>query len=286
VRRIILNADDFGLTVGVNSAIVEAHLHGVLTSATLMANAAQTAAAIDATTQHPNLAVGCHIVLVDGTPIGDPACLPSLIRSGSGKFHSTIGGVATRALTGRMNRDQIESEATAQFRRLQAAGLSLSHFDTHKHAHMFPAVLEAVLRAARACGVPAVRNPFEPTATLPSFRAAPAMRKRILQTRMLRRLQPAFRRLVRNSGLKTTDGTVGIADTGTLDEVAFARIISCLPEGTWELVLHPGYNDVALQSAGTRLRESREIELRVLTSRLTRDLLDRAGVQRITYRDL
>jgi hopanoid biosynthesis associated protein HpnK len=286
VRRLILNADDFGLTGGVNRAIVESYLAGVLTSTTMMANAAQTPAAIEAAKQHPNLAVGCHVVLVDGSPVSDPARLPSLIASREGNFHTTLGGVAVRALTRRLNRDEIEEEAISQFRRLQSAGISLSHFDTHKHTQMFPAVLEPLLRAARACGIPALRNPFEPPVTLPLFRGTPSLRKRMLQTRILRRLQPAFHRLVRNSGLRTTDGTVGIADTGTLDAPAFAQIISALPDGTWEFVLHPGYNDAALQTASTRLRESREVELRVLTSPQTRDLFAAGGIQLITYRDL
>ena len=286
MRRLIINADDFGLTRGVNRAIVEAHAGGVLTSATLMAGAAAFAEAAELAREHRELGVGCHVVLVDGEPVSDPARLPSLAPAG--RFRNGIAELAAAAVVGRIHEDEVEAEVIVQVRKLQTAGVPVSHFDTHKHAHVFPALLSPLLRAARACGIPAVRNPFEPTWPLPRriLRERRELWKRYAQTRALRRFQPAFRRLVAKAGLKTTDGTVGIVVTGTLDPALLELTLENMPEGTWELVCHPGYDDAELGRVRTRLRQSREVEKAVLTAPETREQLERRGIQLISYRDL
>jgi predicted glycoside hydrolase/deacetylase ChbG (UPF0249 family) len=103
---------------------------------------------------------------------------------------------------------------------------------------------------------------------------------------LLRNLASRFRKAAKEAGVITPDGTLGIVVTGTLDEQLFRLIIEKLPEGTWEFVCHPGYNDADLDGVRTRLRESREQELRVLKSPETRDLLARSGIELISYRDL
>jgi predicted glycoside hydrolase/deacetylase ChbG (UPF0249 family) len=103
---------------------------------------------------------------------------------------------------------------------------------------------------------------------------------------ILRALSGKFREAVRREGLDTPDGTLGIVATGTLDEKLFRAIARIIPEGTWEFVCHPGYNDADLQQANTRLRESREIELRVLTMPEVRELLLNCGVALVSYREL
>jgi chitin disaccharide deacetylase len=287
VRRLIFNADDFGLTAGINYAIIEAHTHGVLTSASLMANASATSEALQTARMYPRLGLGCHVVLVDGEPLTDPARLSSLVPRGSSAFGKNVGKLAARTLFGRVDRDQIEVEATAQFRELQSQGITFTHFDTHKHTHMFPGVLEGLLRSARVCGIPAVRNPFEPPHSLTSsFAQNRALWKRSLQTIALRLLRENFLKLVHRAGLKTTDGTVGIAATGSLDAPLFKRMLDDLPEGTWEFVCHPGYCDEELRAANTRLLKSRETELQLLTATETREQLEHAGIALISYADL
>jgi hopanoid biosynthesis associated protein HpnK len=287
VRRLILNADDFGITRGVNRAILESHRTGVLTSATLMANAGAWSEAVQLAQENPKLGVGCHVVLVDGAPVTDPARLATLV-TGSGEFSRSIGVLARRTLFGRIHPNEVEFEATAQFQKLQKAGVTLTHFDSHKHAHLFPALLEPMLRAARACGIRAVRNPFEPLHPLTTefLRKRPGLWKRFVQAKLLRELQPAFRRLVARAGLRTTSGTIGIIVTGELDEQVLEQLITGMPEGTWELVCHPGYDDEELHAIRTRLWRSREIERQALMSPETRRMLEQKGVELISYREL
>ena len=281
MRRLIVNADDFGLTSGVNRAILEAHNRGIVTSATLMANSSAFSEAVTLSQSAPDLSVGCHVVLVDGSPVSDPNSLPSLLGR-DGKFHDSLTTFARLALQGKLDADQIEMEVVSQIRKVQGAGIVVSHLDTHKHTHMFPPVLRAVLNAARACGVPAIRNPFE-TVKLAHLLEYPDTWKRWFEVRALRNLAGKFREAVAAAGLHTPDGTVGIVATGSLGQRFLEFLLKNLSEGTWELVCHPGYNDEQLQNVRTRLRASREHELRVLTSMATREALTQQGVALISY---
>jgi chitin disaccharide deacetylase len=286
VRRLIINADDFGLTSGVNRAIVEAHEHGIVTSATLMANSLAFDEAVEFAKSAPRCSIGCHVVLLDGKPLIDPGRLTSLVEAKDGNsFRSGLGGFAVRALCGRIDSDQVEAEATAQIRKLQSHGIGVSHVDTHKHTHMFPAALRGILRAARTCGVNAIRNPFDVVAA-DFVRVQRGLWKRSAQVRTLRGLAGHFRRVVTKSGLRTPDGTLGIVATGHLDPHLFRDIANNMPEGTWEFVCHPGYLDADLRSISTRLRESRSQELALLISPETRSDLQKRGVELISYRDL
>jgi chitin disaccharide deacetylase len=290
VRRLIVNADDFGFTAGINRAIVEAHTRGIVSSTTLMANGRAFDDAVRSAATGPRLSVGCHVVLIDGVPVLDAEQLPSITRSDSSgpRFRDGLKSFAARALAGRLNPQEIEIEVCAQIRKLQSAGVTVSHVDTHKHTHLFPAVLRPLLRAARACGVGAVRNPFGPSKPLKSsaLLARPGLWTRYAEVRILRTLAAKFREAARREGFVTPDGTLGIVVTGALDEKLFRGIAAIIPEGTWEFVCHPGYNDADLTSARTRLRQSRETELRVLTMPEARQLLLDQGIALISYRDL
>jgi hopanoid biosynthesis associated protein HpnK len=290
VCRLIVNADDFGFTAGVNRAIVEAHTHGIVTSSTLMANGRCFDNAVRLAQTVPNLSIGCHVVLIDGRPVLDVQSVRSLasVRSGKACFRDNLKLFIARALTGRLDSGEIEAEITAQIRKLQSAGIDVSHVDTHKHTHIFPAVLRPLLRAAKTCGVCAIRNPFGPRRPLRSreLLARPNLWTRYAEMRILRTLATRFRDSAQRAGLETTDGTLGIEVTGTLDEKLFRAIAEIIPDGTWEFVCHPGYNDDDLRSSDTRLRESREAELRVLTMREARELLSNQGISLISYRDL
>jgi predicted glycoside hydrolase/deacetylase ChbG (UPF0249 family) len=262
VRRLIVNADDFGLTAGVNRAIIELHRAGVLSSATLMARAAATEEAIELALAAPSLGVGCHVVLVDGEPVLGAEELSTLVNERTGRFRPTLRAFLKRLLAGRVRASEIEAEAGAQIALLQGRGLRLTHIDTHKHTHMFPAVLRPVLRAARAARIRAVRNPFEPAWSLRATPGAGWIRR--VEVSVLRQLEPAFRRIVAEEGFTTTDGAIGVLATGTLDSAAISSLLLRTPPGQWELVTHPGYNDADLAQARTRLLASREIELKAL----------------------
>jgi predicted glycoside hydrolase/deacetylase ChbG (UPF0249 family) len=269
----------------VNRAIVEARAEGIVTSATLMANSTAFDDAAALARSQTKLAVGCHVVLVDGCPVLPRDRVRGLVSSGSGRFTESLSGFAVRVATGRIDPSEIEAEASAQIRKLQSSGIAITHIDTHKHTHVLPQVLRPLLRAAHGCEVRAVRNPFEPIRRS-WLRGYTGMWGQYGKVKLLQILAGRFREEVARAGMTTTDGTIGIVATGFMDEVLLRRMIDALPEGAWELVCHPGYNDAALKATKTRLRESRAEELRVLTSPNVREMLASSGVQLISYRDL
>jgi hopanoid biosynthesis associated protein HpnK len=259
---LIVNADDFGLTSGVNRAIAELHDAGVLTSATLMARARATDEAIQLAIARPRLGVGCHLVLVDGQPVLPSNEIASLLDPKTGEFYPTLGRFLPRLVSGRLRAEQLEAEASAQIRHLQARGIKITHIDTHKHTHMFPTVLRAVLRAARKAGISAVRNPFEPEWAVRTAKRAPWLRR--AEVMALRTMGPRCLRIMQEEGFRTTDGTIAVAATGILDASDIKALLDRMPEGRWEFVTHPGYNDAELAQVRTRLRESRNLERQAL----------------------
>jgi chitin disaccharide deacetylase len=255
-----------------------------------MANGRAFAEAVQLSNLTPRLSVGCHVVLIDGEPVLPSNHIPSLSATNakSSRFRDGLVSFAARALSGLLNGQEIEAEATAQIRKIQSAGITVSHFDTHKHTHVFPQVIKPLLRAAANCGVRAVRNPFGPRRPLRSsdLLAKTGLWKRTAEVRILRAFANKFRGAVDRQGFNTPDGTLGIEVTGVLDERLFRAIAETIPEGTWEFVCHPGYNDADLQTANTRLRESRELELKALTLPEARQLLAERDIELISYRDL
>jgi predicted glycoside hydrolase/deacetylase ChbG (UPF0249 family) len=285
MKRLIINADDFGLAPGVNRAIIELQQAGALSSATLMANGPFFSPAVYMAFAQPALGVGCHVVLVDGAPCLRPAEVPSLVdpRNPS-SFRNTVGIFFADLLRGRIREEEIEAEAVAQIRRIQSSGITVSHIDSHKHVHAFPRVLAPLLRAARQCGVRCVRNPFEPWWSLKATRPAGTVRR--MQVHVMRTQGRAFTRLTREHGMMTADGSMGLLATGVLDDSVLRSLLQAMPSGTWELVCHPGYSDRALDEARTRLRASREVERTALLTVIPDAIKSDSGLALIDFHQL
>ncbi len=290
VRRLIINADDFGLTSGVNRAIADSHRRGIVTSSTLMANSQAFAEAARMAGENPNLSVGCHVVLVDGPPVSQPEKVPTLLlpNGNTNQLRESLISFVTAAWRGCLREDEIAAEITAQIRKVQAAGISVSHVDSHKHTHIFPAIFKPLLAVARECGVRAVRNPFGPIKTLAyaHLMRRPKLWTRYTEVGILRHYAEQFKKQVKAHGMITPDGSFGVVVTGALTQELFDAVIGCIPEGTWEFVCHPGYHDADLEKISTRLRSSRDVEMQILTSEASRATLQRHGIELISYREL
>ena len=267
--QLIVNADDFGLTPGINRAIAELYQAGVVTSATLMATGPAFADAVATAHANPGLGVGCHLVFVDGIPVSHPLDIPSLLGGDGKTFRPSIADFAQAALRKTIRPKDLARETQAQIQKLQRTGIDVTHVDTHKHTHQFPAITQTVAHIARRCGVEAMRMPFEPAWSVALAQDVPLLRR--LQMALLRRLEPQFRETTRDAREHgfVPSGTLGIAATGTLNHLTLrAMLRQYLTEhdggNAFELCCHPGYNDDALATQQTRLRDSRELELRAL----------------------
>ena len=277
-RALIVNGDDFGLTAGVNAGILDAHTRGILTSASLFANAPATADAVAIAARTPTLAVGCHLTLVDGEPVLPASEVPRLAPAG--RFRPTWGAFIRDAMLGRIPRREIEKELAAQIERLHAAGLRLTHLDSHKHVHAYPPVFAIVADLAARFGVPRVRVPCERPvlATLASHARRAGVRRQAIENAMLAPWCARDRAILERRGLPPAPAFLGRALTGLFTPASFRTLIERVAVGRTELMMHPGYADAALDRVRTRLRRQRADEVALLTDPSVRDLIGRIGV--------
>lgn len=269
VRILIVNADDFGFTRDVNEGIVLAHQRGILTATTLMANASEFHHAVQLARDNPSLDVGVHLVLTGeralsrpGRPL--PRSLPELIRA-----------LGARAI-------DVDRELDAQIRRVLDAGLCPTHLDTHKHTHVLPAVLDVVVKLSERYGIRWVRRPFD--FRLPAALKAPLALR--LANAGLGLMRSRFTRALKTHGCRTTDWFAGFQMTGRFGAADLVSLVRQLPEGVTEFMCHPGLLGDQLREAHTRLKESRQAELKALTSVEVRKAILEAGVQLARFRDL
>jgi len=281
-RRLVVNADDLGLTRGVNDGIFDAHDLGILTSASLFANAPATADAIARSRLRPSLGVGAHLALVDGAPTLPPDDVPTLV-AGDGRFHDSWQPFIAACLRRRVSMDDVERELTAQIARLLRAGVSLTHLDAHKHVHAFPPLFAIVVRLAARFHIPVVRVPYERW----SLPYGDGEQRRIARRQALANaaMMPWARRDYR---LAAAHGVrvprfVGRIHTGVMSAESFASSLGRLRPGVTELMVHPGRVDDALRQSGTRLLSSREEEVDLLCGAAVRDLIDREAIQLVRH---
>jgi len=261
VRKLVVNADDFGFTPDVNQGVMEAHRHGILTAATLMATGAAFDDAVRLAREAPSLDIGCHLVLVGDPPF--PPTVAELIRA-----------VA-------LKRVRIYDQFASQVRRILDAGIRPTHLDTHKHTHLLPPVLDAVARISEEFRIPWVRRPFD---FLFAAEGVPAATRAIAQAMTVARGR--FARVLARHDCRSTDHFAGFQITGRYDASGLAKLIRALPEGSTEFMCHPGILGNELRAAHTRLKDSRERELRALTSSEVRAAIEECGIQLAGYRDL
>ncbi|MGD0445709.1 MAG: ChbG/HpnK family deacetylase [Edaphobacter sp.] len=284
--RLIINADDFGLTQGVNRAIEELHQAKVLTSATLMATGPAFEDAVAIAHANPALGVGCHILLTDGVPVLPPEAIPTLLGPDRKTFRPSLVDFVQALLRGKISEQEIEREALAQIQKLQHARINITHIDTHKHTHLFPAVCRPLLKIAEQNSIHAIRHPFEQPWSLA---LGHGKRIRRLQVKLLGSLKTKFEQQpqIRSRTILSTGGSIGISATGNLYGETLREILQAMPpEGTFELVCHPGYNDRDLDRITTRLRAHREIERNALLAEVSAIALHPNAPQLINYGEL
>jgi predicted glycoside hydrolase/deacetylase ChbG (UPF0249 family) len=281
-RSLVINADDLGLTVGVNDGIFDAHDQGVLTSASVFANAPATSNALARALQRPSLGVGCHLTLVDGRPTLPPARVPSLIED-DGRFRQSWKPFIVSCLLGRISLTEVELELTAQIDRIRSAGLTPTHLDAHKHVHAYPPVFAIVTRLAKRFQIPVVRVPFERWSDLHgnTTQKRTARSQALMNAAMLPWAWRDYRSAAR-AGVRTPH-FIGRTHTGVLSAEALAAMVQALPPGVTELMVHPGYVDEALARMNTRLLDARAGEVTLLTHENTFDLLIRQRIALIRH---
>ena len=283
-RNLIVNADDFGWTAGVNRGIAEAHRIGIVTSASLLANGEAFAEAVELARGTSGLGVGVHLNLNDGPPVAPRESVPSLVND-AGQFEGGPDGLLLKIATRGLSLREVEMEWSAQISKVRDAGVEPTHLDGHKHVHMLPGLFEVALRLAKRHGIGAIRVSHEASGLRAALstgeRRAAVVLKQGVQARGLKLLARDAREQAERAGMSTADYFCGIAQTGELTKEGVARLLRNLPEGTTELMCHPGYADDALRKTATRLQASRQKEVEILTDTEIRNLVASQGIRLI-----
>ena len=278
--RLVVNADDFGMTAAVSRGIIEAHRTGIVTSTSLLGNCDDLPAAAALLAQAPGLGVGVHLSLIDGRPVSEPATVRSLVDE-AGDFPTRAVDFLARWARGRIVVSELEREIDAQIARTRAAGIALDHLDTHHHIGFLPAVGRALEGAARRHGIVGVRTLIEkPTL---SWIAEP---RRGLEAGILAGLGWMTRRQM--GTLRHGPRSWGFVESGQLDDVRILEIIGRLEPGVHELICHPGEADDvgSTVDGGSRYHHHRAQELAALTSPRIRGTLERRGITLCRWSDL
>ena len=268
MKRLIVNADDFGVAPEVNEAVERAHRDGVLRAASLMVGAPAAGDAIERARRLPSLAVGLHLTLVNGRPLLPPDRVPALVDE-RGEFLTDLVRAGFRFFFRPGVRAQLAAEIRAQFERFAQTGLALDHVDAQSHMHVHPTVFALTLRVGREYGMRAVRIPREPFGG----------------TRTIAPWLALMRARARRTGIACNDYAVGVNEAGELTEPRVLRILAELPDGVTEIFFHPAVAAFSGADAGTE-RYAWAGELAALTSPRVRAALEEHHITPIVYGDL
>ncbi len=282
-RQLIVSADDFGLSHGVNAGIMTAHRDGILGDASLMVNGAAFKEAVDLARATPTLAVGLHLVLVQGTATAAPRDVPALVDS-TGMFRTNPVATGFRYFFAPGIRPQIEREVRAQIEAFLRTGLPLSHIDGHLNIHMHPTVLALLLKLAPTYGIRALRLPREPLGISLRLDARAPLRK-LVEAATFRGLTTYAAARLRAHGVRFPDQLFGLHQSGHVTEPYLLGVIAALPPGVTEVYCHAAVADAEAHRWRPADYES-GAELAALTSTRVRAALAVGNVERISYRDL
>jgi chitin disaccharide deacetylase len=274
----ILNADDFGLSPGINRGIIAAHREGILTSASLMVVGDAFEEAVALAHAHPSLSLGVHLTLVEGVPVLPPQKIPSLVTS-DGRFYGSLGTFLLRWLGRRIQIEEVQREFEAQIERARQCTIQIDKLDGHMHVHLLPGVFETVLALADHYQIPAIRLPTEGALGLDNLTAFRGYCRRAVLTSISALRKP---RLAKAGRLYATR-CAGIAESGRLTEEGLLRILQGLRPGPTEIMAHPGYSDSTLDNWPQSRRYKREQELAALTSPRVKALVRKHRIELVTY---
>ena len=279
-KQLIVNADDFGISREVNEAVERAHRDGVLRAASLMVAAPATADAIERAHRLPDLAVGLHVVLVNGRPALPLDQVPDLIDE-NGEFLIDLVRAGFRFFFRPGVRKQLEAEIRAQFERFKASGLKLDHVDAQCHMHVHPTIFRLMLKVGREYGMRAIRLPREPFGL--SYKAAgDRFGARLGNTMLTEPWLALMRARARREGVACNDYAFGVNDPGAMTQARVLRLIDGLPDGVTEIFFHPATGPFEGSDPGTEHFQWAG-ELAALTSGDVRGAIERAGIANVTY---
>lgn len=282
LRNLIVNADDFGLHTLVNEGILEGHHHGCISSTSIMASGLAFDEAVALAKQTPTLGVGVHLTLVGAEhTVCSPEMIPSLVNE-AGELTASYGQFLPRYFSGKIRLAEIGQELTAQIEKVLETGLTITHLDSHQHMHVVPGIDDIVIDLARRYHVSAIRIPAEPYLFIGGF---PWTLPRFIGRGALTYLANRARRKCLQAGLTTTNHFYGMIGGGTMLPQYFSRIITELPEGSSEIMIHPGKHNQLLNANYPWCYHWQD-ELEATLQSAVQDELARQHIELISFKEL
>jgi chitin disaccharide deacetylase len=279
LKRLIVNADDFGLSAEVNAGILRAHRDGILRSASLMVAEPYARAAAEIARDNPALDVGLHAVVCRGRSMLDASRLGAALRA-PGEFIDSPVGAGMRYFFDRSMRGAMTDELRAQVERhLELVGY-LNHIDGHLNFHVHPLFADILVKLAVEYKVPCIRLPRERVMTTLRLRQDNAARK-LVESIIFRTLSRRTSRMMAERGLTSTDALFGLHQSGHLSEDYIVGVIDRIHDGTTELYFHP-----AADIGGVPPAVEAQLEVEILTSAHVREAIERNGIELITFAEL
>ena len=271
LRRLVVNADDFGRSAAINQAVMRAHREGILTTASLMVNEPAQEEAVALARDNPRLGVGLHLTLLCGHSALPPEKIPGLVNADS-EFTDNPAGAGFRYYFQRHLREPLREEIHAQFQRFRATRLPLDHVNGHLHMHLHPVVFRLLMEDAAQLGIERLRLTFDPF-RLNLRLASGHLFYRALHAVIFNRLAGRARPVLRDRGLRHTDAVFGLLQNARVDEPYVGRLLANLPAGDSELYSHPSLDEF-------------KHEFDALISPRVREQVKKLGIRLIRYQDL
>jgi hopanoid biosynthesis associated protein HpnK len=267
---LIINADDFGFSDDVNTAIIQAHEEGILTSTSLMVTGDAAQEAIALAKNHPHLAVGLHLVLVCGKSVLPPAQIPHLVDS-QGNFSHNPTQAGLNYQFNQATRAELRLEISAQLEKFRNSGLNLAHVDGHLHLHVHPVILNILTEFAAEFKIKFIRLPSEElTKNLKIDRRN--LFTKIIWSIVFGQLRNYGEGLLKTHNIKFADRVYGLLQTGNMSEEYLLSLIPQIEAELVEIYAHP-------TSVNTKINNSGEIELKALLSERVREILSIKGFE-------
>lgn len=280
-RRLIITADDFGLSSGVNRAVEQAWREGILTGASIMPAGAAFDEAVEIARRNPGLQVGLHLTLVQGTAVLPPERIPGLVDA-SGNFGDNPVGAGMRYFFDKGLYKQLKREIEAQILKVAEAGIPLSHLDGHLNIHLHPTVFAFLGELMPRHGITSFRLSRERLSHNLAFdreRVAGKAVERVIFGALASHALPRLERL----GIRHAREVKGVLNSGRMTEEYVLNILDGLEEGLTEIYFHPG--SLPDEEISRRMPDYRhESELAAITSPRVRERLAALGIELCNYR--
>jgi predicted glycoside hydrolase/deacetylase ChbG (UPF0249 family) len=279
MKKVIINADDFGLVQGVNEGILKAHQEGILTSATLLANMPGFDQAVDMARANPELGVGVHLNILRGQPLSQPQKVGSLL-SRELRFIPSVPNLLYRMTLRRVIFDEVEREFRAQVEKVLNAGIEPSHIDSEKHIHLIWPLFRIVLKLAKEYKINKVRfiqefcisaRPGQMFKSMFISLSSTFMKKKMIQ-----------------EGIHSSDRFYGVCDSGRVSGVKLQKVLQRAKEGVTEIMVHPGFLtqemiELEKQIGPYYINKYREKELNALLDERLPEVIAGLGIQLINF---